>query len=498
MSRSTPPDGMRDFGMVIDGTTVDAHSGDTFTVTYPYTGEPWARVPHGTSADVSDAVAAAHRRFTSESWQSMTPTERGELLFELADVIEDHIEELARLETFANGKLFRAMRSQMEALPDWYRYYGGLADKISGKTLPVDMPNMFNYTLREPYGVVGAITAWNSPLMLATYKIAPAIAAGNTVVLKPSEITPVSAIRFAELALEAGWPSGALNVVTGFGEAGAALTDHESVRKVAFTGGLETGRQVGKSAGETISPVTLELGGKSPNIVFPDAEIENAITGVIKGIFAATGQTCIAGSRLYLHESIHDAFLERLTRRTEALQLGDPFSDSTHIAPIACQQQFEKVEEYVDIARSEGARLVTGGEPREDLSGELFYPPTVFADVTDDMRIAREEVFGPVLSVLSFESESAVLERANDSRYGLAAGVWTSDLRLAHRMADRLEAGVVWVNTYRQSSYTTPFGGHKQSGVGVEKGIEAIDEYLQTKSVWIETEGEVGDPFTLV
>ncbi|AZH25338.1 aldehyde dehydrogenase [Haloplanus aerogenes] len=487
----------REYGMIVDGERVDATAGERFDVTYPYDGTAWASVPEATAEDVDAAVDAARRRFESDDWQDRSATERGQLLFALADEIEAHTEELAHLESLSNGKLIREMRGQVESLPDWYRYYGGLADKVQGDTMPIEQDGFFGYTKPEPYGVVGAITTWNSPLSLATYKIAPAIAAGNTVVLKPSELAPVSAIRLAELALDAGFPPGALNVVTGFAEAGAALAGHEDIDRVALTGGPTAGKAVAKAAAENVVPSTLELGGKSPNIVFPDADLDTAVTGAIKGIFAASGQTCIAGSRLFLHESIADDFLDRLIERTEAISLGDPLDEATEMGPIVSAEQLAGVRDHVDRAVDDGATLLTGGEEREVPDGP-FYPPTILGDVTNDMAIAREEVFGPVLAVLTFESEDEVIEKANDSEFGLAAGVWTTDIRRGHRMADQLEAGVVWLNTYRKSSFTMPFGGFKQSGMGVEKGIEAIDEYLQTKSVWVETEGEISDPFRLV
>lgn len=486
------------YDMVIGGESVDAASGDRFEVTFPYDGEVWATVPEGGADDVDRAVAAARACFESETWRETSATERGELLYALADEIEAHVDELAELETRSNGKLIREMRGQVESLPDWYRFYAGLADKIHGDTIPNEQEGMFTYTRMEPYGVVGAITPWNSPLSLATYKIAPAIAAGNTIVLKPSEVTPISTIRIAELAREAGFPDGAFNVVTGFGEAGAALTDHDDVDKLSFTGGVETGSKVAATAGENIVPVTLELGGKSPNIVFPDADLDNAVTGAIKGIFAASGQTCVAGSRLFLHESIHDEFVDRLVKRAESIDVGDPFDPDSEMGPIAFDGQFEKVQKYVDVAVEEGATLETGGEPMTDMPGDLYYPPTIFTGVENDMTIAREEVFGPVLSVLEFEDEAEVLEKANDTSYGLAAGVWTSDVARAVRMTERLQAGVVWVNTYRKSSFTTPAGGFKDSGIGREKGVDAIEEYLQPKSVWINTKDSVSDPFKLI
>jgi aldehyde dehydrogenase (NAD+) len=488
----------RPYDMIIDGEAVAAASGDRFDIVYPYDREPWTSVPEGGPADVDDAVTAARDRFESDTWQDMSATDREQLLFDLADEIEAHTDELAALETLANGKLIREMLGQVESLPDWYRYYGGLADKVQGDTMPIEQEGFFTYTQPEPYGVVAGITTWNSPLSLATYKIAPAIAAGNTVVLKPPELAPVSTLRLAELALDAGFPPGALNVVTGFADAGAALSGHEGIDRVALTGGVEAGKAVASAASENVVPSTLELGGKSPNIVFPDADMDNAVTGAIKGIFAASGQTCIAGSRLFLHEDIAAEFLDELVARTERIDLGDPLDTETEMGPIASEDQYEKVRTHVTDAIGEGATLRTGGNERDDVPDGLFYPPTVLTDVTNDMRIAREEVFGPVVAVLTFSSEEEVVRKANDSKFGLAAGVWTNDIRRGHRMADELEAGVVWVNTYRKSSFTMPFGGFKQSGIGVEKGIEAIDEYLQTKSVWIETEGEVSDPFKLI
>ena len=465
---------------------------------FPYDGTVWATVPDGTPEDVDEAVAAARRCYESDEWKGLSATERGKLLYSLADEIDDHAEELAHLETLANGKLIREMRGQAESLSDWYRYYAGLADKVQGDTMPVEQDGFFGYTTPEPYGVIGAITTWNSPLSLATYKIAPAIAAGNTVVLKPSELAPVSSIRLAELALDAGFPPGALNVVTGFAEAGAALSGHDDINRVALTGGPVAGRAAAKAAAENIVPSTLELGGKSPNIVFPDADLDNAVTGAIKGIFAASGQTCIAGSRLFLHEDVADEFLDRFVARAEEIDLGNPLDPDSEMGPLISQGQYDKVSGYVEGAVEEGATLLTGGESRDDVPDGLYYPPTVLSDVTNDMTIAREEVFGPVVAVLTFSDEDEVVEQANDSEFGLAAGVWTENIRRGHRMADRLEAGVVWINTYRKSSFTMPFGGFKKSGMGVEKGKEAIREYVKTKSVWVETEGEVSDPFRLV
>lgn len=483
------------YGMYIDGRTVDSEGGDRRDIAFPYTDEVWATVPEGTPVDVDRAVAAARECYEREAWQSLSATERGELLFAFADALEDHVDELGRIGTLSNGKLYREMRLQAASLPAWFRYYGGLADKVEGRTLPVEDDAAFNFTLREPYGVVGTITSWNSPLKLLTYKLAPAIAAGNTVVAKPSELTPVGAVRMAEIASAAGFPPGAFNVVTGGGPVGAALTEHEDVEKLAFTGGTETGGSVGATAGRRAVPVSLELGGKSANVVFADADLDAAIPGVIKGIFAASGQSCIAGSRLLVQAECHDEFVDRLVARAEAITPGDPFGEDVELAPMVSEAECQSVMDYVEAGKAEGATLRTGGERISVGSCDRFVAPTVFTDVTNDMTIAREEIFGPVLSVIPFDDADEAVAIANDSPFGLAAGVWTADLQRAIRTVRRLEAGIIWVNTYRQSSPTTPFGGYKRSGVGREKGREAIDEFLQTKSVWIDTESDISDPF---
>jgi aldehyde dehydrogenase (NAD+) len=481
--------------MVIDDVGVPANSDEWLSVTYPYTGQEWARVPRGNATDVNRAVQSARRCFESDAWQSLTASERGDLLYEFTDRIEQRSDELIREGILGNGKLVREMRGRIDSMPRWFRYFGGLADKIEGETVPVDIEGTFTHTRKEPYGVVGAITPWNSPLSLGAYKIAPALAAGNTVVIKPSAVNPVTTIRYGELALEAGFPPGALNVVTGKGaEAGQALSTHGDVDKIAFTGGLDVGQQIGKAAGENILPVTLELGGKSPNIVFSDADFDAAIRGVIRGIFGSSGQTCIAGSRLLVHESIHDEFVNRLVDRVKDIKLGDPMDESSDMAPLASQQQLEKVQQYVEIAKEEGAQLVTGGKQPKNLTGELFFEPTIFVDVDNHMSIAEEEVFGPVLSVIPFSDRTDAIQKANDTKHGLAAGIWTQNIHQALTMVKQIEAGIVWVNTYRQTSVTTPFGGYKKSGVGRENGMQAIEEYLQTKSVYMNVDGNVPDP----
>jgi aldehyde dehydrogenase (NAD+) len=477
------PDGVEPFELVVGDGTIATE--EIIDVVFPYTGATWATVPSATPDVVDAAVTAAHEAFVDDDWGGLTQTERGRLLGEVADAIDADAATLARLETLGNGKPVTSTLAQVHGLANRIRYYAGLADKIQGETIPVDRPGLRAHTQREPYGVVAAITPWNSPLALAGYKLGPALAAGNTVVLKPSEFTPVSSIRLAAVLREAGLPPGVVNVVTGDGTAGAALTSHPGVDAVSFTGGVETGRKVGRTAGERITPAVLELGGKSPNVVFPDADVDAAVEGAVTAIFAAAGQTCIAGSRLLLHESIHDTFVDQLVERAEAIRLGSPLDPATEMGPIATAPQFETIQRYVDVAREEGATVVTGGAPVS--AEQLLYPPTVLTGVENDDTVACEEVFGPVLSVLTFEDEADALAKANDTEFGLAAAVWTENVRRANRLADRLEAGVVWLNTYRQLSFTTPFGGYKQSGVGRENGTEAIGEYVQTKTVWTET-----------
>jgi aldehyde dehydrogenase (NAD+) len=484
----------------INGSFTDAESGATFESDDPFSGEVWALVPRCGAADVDRAVEAAHKAFVSGPWPAMTASARGQLLMRLADLIAANGQALADVEVRDNGKLMAEMAAQMRYLPEWYRYFGGLADKIEGSVIPIDKPDVFNFTRREPLGVIAAIVPWNSPLLLMSWKIAPALAAGNTVVVKPSEYTSCSALEFARLIEQAGFPSGVFNVVTGFGaETGEPLATHPKVAKVAFTGGGEAGRRVYQAAAGTLKPVVLELGGKSPNIVFDDCVIEDAVKGAVAGIFAASGQTCIAGSRLLVQDSIHDQFLDKLLKFASTAKLGDPRLATTQVGPITTRPQHKKVLDYIAIGRSEGAELMLGGKTAEvpgSKSG-LFIEPSIFARVDNRMRLAQEEIFGPVLSVIRFRDEDEALAIANDTLYGLAAGVWTQRIRRAITMSKGLRAGTVWVNTYRAVSYMSPFGGYKQSGFGRENGLHAIDEYLQTKSVWINTALEVPNPFTM-
>jgi len=487
-----------EYRLFIDGEFVESSGQQRIEVEYPYDGTVWASVPDGTGEDVDRAVDVASE--AADEWADTPPSERRAVLFSIADALDDHAAELGELETRQNGKLVREMKGQASALGEQYRYYGGLIDGDRGDVVPVENKDgeMFNYVEHEPYGVVGAITPWNSPLLLTTWKLAPALAAGNTFVHKPSEQTPVSALRFAEiLAEETDLPDGVYNVVTGAGETGAAVTEHEEIDKLAFTGSTVTGRKIGETAGRELTPVSLELGGKSPNIIFPSADLDNATNGVVKGIFAATGQTCLAGSRVLVHEDVRDEFVDRLTERARDIDLGDPMEESTEMGPVAFREQWEKVRDYVDLGSDEGASIAYGGEQPDDLPGECFIQPTVLVDVDNGMTVAQEEIFGPVASVITFADEQEAVEIANETTYGLAAGVWTQDIGRAHRMADNLDAGTVWVNEYRTVSHKSPFGGYKDSGLGRENGKEALDEYRQTKSVWLDFSGEVDDPFTL-
>ncbi|ANG98714.1 carnitine dehydratase [Brucella pseudogrignonensis] len=495
---ATSTEEQRNYQMLIGGEWCDAADGATFDSKNPYSGEVWARMPRAGEADVKRAVEAAHEAFTSGPWSQMTASDRGMLLYRLGDVIAANAELLADLEVRDNGKLMVEMLGQMKYLPRWFQYYGGLTDKIEGSVTPIDKPGMFHYVTHEAVGVVAAITPWNSPLLLTVWKLAPALAAGNTVVVKPSEHASASMLGLAKLFEEAGFPPGVINVVTGFGhDAGAALVDHPLVARIAFTGSDLGGAKISESAARSFKRVSLELGGKSPHIIFADADIEAAVKGVISGIFAAGGQTCMAGSRLLLHSSIHDAFVEKLVARMREARLGDPRDENTDIGPIATEPQLEKVLDYIEIAKSEGATCVMGGKrPERDGKG-WFVEPTIFTGVTNDMRIAREEVFGPVLSIMTFDTDDEAVEMANDTIYGLAAGFWTQDLARAITLPKRLRAGTVWVNAYRVVSYMAPFGGFGHSGIGRENGIEAIREYTELKSVFINPKSNIKNPFTL-
>jgi len=496
----TPTSTLAKYKMFIGGEWVDAASGETFESDNPFTGKPWALVPKGNGQDADRAVRAAHKAFTSGEWPKLTPSRRGALLRKLADLIGEQSKFLAEMEVRDNGKLYAEMSAQTAYMAQWYYYYGGLADKVEGHVIPSDKPDMFNFTRYEPLGVVAAIIPWNSPLLLVAWKLAPALAAGNTVVLKPSEYTSASTLEFMKLIEQAGFPPGVVNVVTGYGaDVGMPLVEHPLVAKVAFTGSDRTGTLIYQTAAKGLKRVSMELGGKSPNIVFDDAHMENAIKGVVSGIFAATGQTCIAGSRLLVQRSIHDEFVEKLVAFARTAKMGDPMSLDTQVGPVTNPPQFKKILDYIDVAKGEGAKPVLGGAraSRPECGSGWFVEPTVFTGVKNSMRIAQEEVFGPVLAVIPFEDEEEAVAIGNDVVYGLAAGVWTQNMRRALTLSERLQAGTVWVNTYRAVSYLSPFGGYKRSGLGRESGQEMIKDYMQVKSVWISTATEVPNPFIL-
>ncbi len=488
------------FRNLLGGSPRDADGGDWIESIDPATGKPWASIPRCTAADVDAAVAAARTAFRSQQWRGLTATARGALLYRLADILAGEAERLAQIETRDNGKLIAEMRGQLNYLPAYYRYFAGLADKVEGSVLPIDKPMMHAFTRREPLGVIACITPWNSPLLLLAWKLAPLLAAGNTVVIKPSEHASCSTLAFVELFERAGFPAGVVNTVTGLpGECGEPLVRHPDIAKVAFTGGEPGGIAVYRSAADNLKKVTLELGGKSPNIIFGDADLERAVYGAVSGIFAASGQTCIAGSRLLVQRDVHDEVVDRLVALAGTARIGDPKLVDTQVGPVTTLAQRGKVLAHIAGARRSGAECVLGGDVPTIPGFEdgWFVQPTIFTGVNNKMPIAREEVFGPVLAIIPFDDEDEALSIANDSPYGLAAGVWTQDIGRAIRMSEQVEAGTVWVNTYRAVSFMAPFGGMKRSGIGRENGQDAMDEYLQTKSVWIDLGAPVANPFVM-
>jgi len=470
----------------MDGQWVDGAK--TFDTINPATGEVLTRIVEASAADVDRAVAAARRAFDGESgtWRKMPASERGRLIWQLADLVAQHIDELAELETLDNGKpIFESRYVDIPMVIDVLRYYAGWATKIHGETVNT-FDSAFTYTLREPVGVVGLIIPWNFPLLLASWKLGPALACGNTIVLKPAEQTPLTTLRFGELAVEAGIPAGVLNIVTGGPETGRAIVRHPGVDKIAFTGSTAVGKDIMRAAADTLKRVTLELGGKSPNIVFADADIDSAVKGAINGIFYGKGEVCNAGSRLFVERKVQDEFLEKLVARAKKMVPGDPLDPKTRMGAIVSQEQMQTVLGYIEAGKSEGAKLIAGGNRVFVNGGKGFFvEPTIFGGVRNDMKIAQEEIFGPVLATMSFDDLDQVIELANQNPYGLAAAVWTRDLKKAHYVSRQLRAGTVWINTYGLMDAALPFGGYKSSGFGRELGQAALDHYTEIKTVWM-------------
>ncbi len=489
---------MKQYQMYIDGAWTDAENGATFESLNPATAKPWALMPLASEADVDRAVKAADRALKEGEWAEMTATARGKLLCRLADLLAERSADLGAVETMDSGKLAKETQSQALYIADYYRYFAGLADKIEGATLPIDKPGMHVHTRREPIGVVAAIVPWNAQMFLTATKLGPALAAGNTVVLKASEGGSAPMLEFARLIEDAGFPPGVVNVITGFGEpCGRALTSHPDVARIAFTGGPEAARHVVRNSAENFAVVTLELGGKSPIMVFDDADLESAVNGIIAGNFGASGQSCVAGSRVMLQAGIHDRVVEQLTERAAKIRIGDPLGDDTQMGPLATEAQVLKIETAVADTVTNGGRLVHGGKRPDGMDGWYFEPTIVICDHAD-LATVRDEMFGPVMSVLKFEDEAEALRLANDTSYGLGAGVFTRDVARAIRVSEKVHSGIVWINTYRVISPMAPFGGFKHSGYGRESGVQAIEDYTRTKSVWINTSDQpMADPFVM-
>jgi acyl-CoA reductase-like NAD-dependent aldehyde dehydrogenase len=483
----------RRYQLFIDGQFVDAESGKTFKSPNPATGETFAEVAEADKADVDKAVAAA-RKALDGKWSKMSARDRGRLLYKLSQLIEEHAGELAALETSDNGKPIKeSTYIDLPGVVENFEYFAGWSTKIEGETIPVP-GQMFNYTLREPVGVCGQIIPWNFPLLMAAWKLAPALACGNTVVLKPAEQTPVTALELGKLIQEAGFPEGVVNIIPGYGEtAGAALASHPGIDKIAFTGSTEIGKLIAKSASENLTKVSLELGGKAPNVIFADADLDQAVNGAMMGIFFNQGQVCCAGSRVFIEESVKDEFLARFKEKAEKIQVGDPMDKATLMGPQVSMEQLNKIKGYVGIAREEGATVLSGGQSVQ-LEGAFqngyFFQPTIFSEVKNSMRVAQEEIFGPVSSVITFDNDDDLLRQANETMYGLSAGIWTSNITRAHRFAKAVKAGVVWINTFNMMNAASPFGGYKQSGYGREMGKHALELYTQVKSVWVDLSGK--------
>ncbi len=490
---------MQHFKLYIDGDFCEASDGALLESLNPATGQVWATAPAASELDVNRAVEAAHHALYKGPWSQMTATERGKLLYALAAAVEADAQRLGEIETTDSGKLAVETKAQTAYVGDYYRYYAGLADKIQGATLPIDKPNMAVFTTREPIGVVAAVVPWNAEMFLTATKVGPALAAGNTVVIKASEEAPGPLLAFAELIDQVGFPPGVVNIITGFGEpCGRALTSHPKVARVAFTGGIEAARHVVRNTAENFAHVSLELGGKSPILIFDDADLEGAVNGAVAGNFGATGQSCVAGSRVFVQAGIHDEFIALLVERAEAIRIGDPLAAETQVGPLATEAQRLNIERVVAESVQQGATVHTGGKVPEGFDTGWYYEPTVIGCPDQSVASTQVELFGPVMSVLKFDTEEEAIELANDTRFGLGSGVFTENLARAHRVSAAIRSGIVWVNTYRAISPISPFGGFGLSGYGREAGLDVIYEYTRTKATWINTSSEpMANPFIM-
>jgi acyl-CoA reductase-like NAD-dependent aldehyde dehydrogenase len=487
------------YKMFVNGEWIESEKRVTFESINPSTGKPWALIPEASASDVNKAVEAAYNAFSEGEWSKITPTQRGKYLRKLGDLLANKSEELGKIESIDTGKLLKETRWQAKYIAEYFHYYAGLADKIEGATLPIDKPDMYAFNVREPLGVVAAIVPWNSQLFLVAVKIGPALAAGNTVVLKASEHASAAMLEFGKVIEEAGFPPGVVNIISGHGDpCGKTLTSHPLVHRISFTGGPSTARHVIRNSAENFAEVSLELGGKSPFIVFDDADIESAVNGSIAGIFGASGQSCVAGSRLYLHENIADEFLNKMLNLASKIKLGDPLQEETQMGPLATLGQMNLIENEISNAKAQGAKILHGGKRSTNVDGGWFYEPTIVDCHDQKLKIVDTELFGPVLSVIRFKSEEEVIKLANDTKYGEPAGDFTKNGARSLRVTKELRAGIVWINTYRVVSPIAPFGGYKDSGYGRESGMQAIHDYTRIKTVWINTSDEpMSNPFQM-